>query len=168
MNKSDVRNLSIGSLALLITGVLLPCMTVRPQAGEYTAFIKMLAPKEFETTTYSILEGILSMIKNGSPAIGILLLLFSVVFPIWKLMTFVYYTYRKKKTPSRSLELAVKLGKYSMLDVFVLGLLVVAVKGLPGGSSLDLETGVYFFTASVILSMVTGQLIKPESVAPKE
>lgn len=165
MNKADVRNLSIGSLTLLISGVLLPCMTVRPHAGEYTAFIKMLAPKEFEATTYSILEGIFSMMKSGSPAIGALLLLFSIIFPIWKLATFVYYTYRKKKTPSRSLEFAVKLGKYSMLDVFVLAILVIAVKGLPGGSSVELEVGIYFFTASVILSLFTGQLIKPDSAA---
>ena len=161
MNKADIRNLSIGSFLLLLTGILLPCMTIHPKVGEYTFIAKMLAPKEFEVTSYSILGGILTMIKNGSTGIGVLLFLFSVLFPIWKLATFIYYTYRTKKSPSKSLRLALNLGKYSMLDVFVLALLVIAVKGLPGGSRMDLEAGVYFFTASVLLSLFIGQKIKP-------
>lgn len=164
MNKADVRYLSLGSLCLLITGILLPCMTVHPQAGAFTSFIKMLAPKEFEPTTYSILSGIFSMIQNGSVAIGVMLLLFSVVFPIWKLATFIYVTFRTKKSPSKSLDLAVKLGKYSMLDVFVLAVLVIAIKGLPGGTKLDLEAGIYFFSASVLLSLFIGPKIKPEAL----
>jgi len=166
MNKADVRNLSIGSFSLLVSGILLPCMTIHPKVGEYTFIAKMLAPKEFESTSYSILGGILVMIKNGSVAIGILLFLFSVVFPMWKLATFIYYTYRTKKTPSKSLKIALNLGKYSMLDVFVLAVLVIAVKGLPGGSRMDLEVGIFFFTASVLLSIFLGQKIKPkESVS---
>ena len=161
MNKADVRNLSIGSFALLSTGILLPCMTIHPKVGEYTFIAKMLAPKEFESTSYSILDGIITMIQNGSAAIGCLLFLFSVVFPIWKLATFIYYTYRKKDSPSKSLRVALLLGKYSMLDVFVLAVLVIAVKGLPGGSRMDLEVGVYFFTASVLLSILIGHKIKP-------
>ena len=163
MNKADVRNLSLGSLALLITGILLPCMTVYPKVGEYTFIAKMLAPKEFEPATHSIISGILTMVENGSVAVAVLLFVFSVIFPIWKLSTFVYYTYRTKNTPSKSLDFAVKLGKYSMLDVFVLAVLVIAVKGLPGGSRMDLEVGIYFFTASIFLSLFIGQKIKPKS-----
>lgn len=164
MNKADVRYLSIGSLCLLITGILLPCMTVYPQAGAYTSFIKMLMPSKFEVTTYSILSGILSMMKSGNIAIGLMLFVFSVIFPIWKLGTFIYVTYRKKKSPSKSLELAVMLGKYSMLDVFVLAVLVIAIKGLPGDSKLELEAGIYFFSASVLLSLFLGAKIKPKSL----
>lgn len=164
MNKADVRYLSIGSFCLLVTGILLPCMTIYPNAGAFTSFIKMLAPSEFEPTTYSILSGILSMIQNDNVAIGIMLFVFSVVFPVWKLATFIYVTFRKRKTPSKSLDLAIKLGKYSMLDVFVLAVLVIAIKGLPGGTKLDLEAGIYFFTASVLLSLFIGPKIKPESL----
>lgn len=164
MNKTDVRNLSIGSLLLLLTGILLPCMTIYPQVGAFTSFIKMLAPKEFEPTTYSISSGIITMIQNGGVGIGILLFLFSIIFPVWKLATFVYFTYRTKTTPSRSLNIAIKLGKYSMLDVFVVAVLVIAVKGLPGDSKMVLEPGIYFFTASVIMSLFIGQKIKPEKV----
>jgi paraquat-inducible protein A len=47
-----------------------------------------------------------------------------------------------------------------MLDVFVVGLIVLAVKGLPGGAKISLGWGVFAFAASVIVSIVTGMLIQ--------
>jgi uncharacterized paraquat-inducible protein A len=47
-----------------------------------------------------------------------------------------------------------------MLDVFVLAVLVVSVKGLPGGSRVELENGVYFFAVSIFLSIFIGQKIE--------
>jgi uncharacterized paraquat-inducible protein A len=40
-----------------------------------------------------------------------------------------------------------------MLDVFVLAVLVVAIKGLPGGSRVAIEWGAAAFCASVLLSI---------------
>jgi paraquat-inducible protein A len=158
MTPADIRNFCIGCFALTIAGLLLPCMTVVPSAGEYTGFIKLLAPDAFDSKTYSLLGGILQMMKSDL-FIGVLLLLFSVIFPVWKLSTYIYYLCRKKKTPSKSLAVALKLGKYSMLDVFVLAVIVIAVKGLPGGSEVRLEQGIYFFGASIVLSLFIGQII---------
>jgi paraquat-inducible protein A len=158
MNSGDIRNLCISSFVLLIAGMLLPCMTVMPSAGEYTSIIKMFAPEAFDPVTYSLLGGILVMIKSDI-LIGSLLLLFSIIFPLWKLGTFIYYLYRTKKTESKSLAVALKMGKYSMLDIFVLAVIVIAVKGLPGGSEVVLGLGLYFFGASILLSMFIGQKI---------
>jgi paraquat-inducible protein A len=163
MTPSDIRNLAVGCFALMIAGLFLPCMTIVPHAGEYTGFIKLLAPDAFDPTTYSLLGGIIKMMQSDV-LIGTLLLLFSVVFPIWKLCTYLYYLYRRKTTPSRSMAIAVVLGKYSMLDVFVLAVLVIAVKGLPGGSKVVLEQGLYFFAASILFSLYIGQMttkVKP-------
>jgi paraquat-inducible protein A len=166
MTPSDVRNLTIGCLALTVAGIILPCMTIVPHAGQYTGFIKLLAPDAFDSITFSLLGGIFKMMQSEL-LIGMLLLLFSVMFPMWKISTYIYYLYRTSKTPSRSMAIALKLGKYSMLDVFVLAVLVIAVKGLPGGSKVILEQGIYFFGASIILSLFIGQLItkvKPLSI----
>jgi paraquat-inducible protein A len=166
MNSADIRNLCISSFALLIAGVFLPCMTVLPHAGEYTGLIKIFAPHAFDSTTYSLIGGIFQMMKSDM-FIGVLLLLFSIVFPLWKLGTFIYYLLRKKTSESKSLSIALKMGKYSMLDVFVLAVIVIAVKGLPGGSKVILEPGLYFFGASILLSIFIGQKItkvKPQQV----
>ena len=159
MQAADIRNICIGSFFLLITGLLLPCMTVYPSAGEFTGWVQIFAPEILRPTTYSIIGGIGAMFDNGSYFIGILLFVFSVIFPVWKMSTFIYYLLRKSRSPSRSLKLALVLGKYSMLDVFVLAVIVICVKGLPGGSRVELEAGIVFFSASVILSLACGSLI---------
>ena len=51
-------------------------------------------------------------------------------------------------------------GKFSMLDVFVVGLIVLAIKGLPGGSRVTLGWGVAAFAASVVLSILSAILIQ--------
>ena len=45
------------------------------------------------------------------------------------------------------------LGKVSMLDVFVVALLVLAIKGLPGGTKVLIGWGVWAFCASILMSM---------------
>jgi paraquat-inducible protein A len=159
MNKSDIRNLTMSSLFLLLAGILLPCMTVFPQAGEFTGFLSLLAPDEFKPTSYSILSGILEMFKSGAVGTGLLLFVFSILFPFWKLSTFLFMLVRRKSNSGKSMKLAQVLGKYSMLDVFVLAVLVVAIKGLPGGSRVELESGISFFAVSVLMSLFVGQKI---------
>lgn len=159
MQAEDIRNICIGSFFLLITGLFLPCMTVYPDAGEFSGWVQIFAPGLLEPTTYSILGGIWAMFENGSYFIGILLFLFSVIFPVWKMATFIHFLLHTSRALSRSLKLALALGKYSMLDVFVLAVIVICVKGLPGGSRVELEAGIIFFSASVILSLICGSLI---------
>ena len=160
MKPADVRNLTLASLGLLVTGLLLPCMTIHPQLGPLTGWVKILAPAALDETTYSILGGVVAMFEGGSPSIAIILFVFSVLFPLWKLFTYLRFLRPNAPNKGRSLTLAIKLGKYSMLDVFVIAVLVVGVKGLPGGSRVELNAGIYFFAASVLLSMVAGQFIK--------
>ena len=48
----------------------------------------------------------------------------------------------------------------AITDIFVLALLIVVIKGLPGGSTMDLDLSAYFFIASVLLSLATTFLIR--------
>jgi len=159
----DVRNLTWASMGLLVTGLLLPCMTIHPALGELTGWVEIFAPSALASTQYSILGGVVAMFEGGSPGIAIILFLFSVLFPLWKLFTYLRFLRAARAgraAAGRSLGLAIKLGKYSMLDVFVIAVLVVGVKGLPGGSRVELNAGIYFFAGSVLLSMIAGQFIK--------
>lgn len=45
-------------------------------------------------------------------------------------------------------------GKFSMLDVMVIAVLVVAIKALPGGTKIALGWGLFAFAGSVLLSMI--------------
>jgi paraquat-inducible protein A len=85
----------------------------------------------------------------------VVVLLFSVVFPIWKLGVYFMATARRARglDTGASVRWVNQLGKWSMLDVFVLAVLVVAIKGLPGGSRVAIEWGAAAFCASVLLSI---------------
>ena len=154
----DARQLQLClavAAGLLGLSLFAPCMTLHPAFGEMTPLVRLLNPDLTAPTTYSILEGIRSMFEEGSVFIGLVVLLFSVVFPVWKLGVYSMAAARW----SRGLETGDtvrwvnQLGKWSMLDVFVLAVLVVAIKGLPGGSRITVEWGAAAFCASVLLSI---------------
>ena len=140
---------------LLGLGLFAPCMTLYPAFGDITPLVRLLKPDLTAPTTYSILEGIRSMFDEGSIFIGGVVLLFSVVFPVWKLGVYFMAAARRARglDTGASVRWVNQLGKWSMLDVFVLAVLVVAIKGLPGGSRVAIEWGAAAFCASVLLSI---------------
>ena len=63
------------------------------------------------------------------------------------------------KQRSSVLRVLDKLGKWSMLDVFIVAVLVVALK-LGPLAEVTIEPGFYYFGAAVILSMLIGARIE--------
>lgn len=156
--------LSISASTLGI-GLLAPTMKTEPRLaiyqGDYTQVMTFLFPEDFTSATYSIVEGIQLMWDQGSEGLAALIFAFSVVFPILKLLILwiASTNLTKENTPGRALSIVEKLGKFSMIDVFVIALLIITIKGLPGGSQIHPEWGLYAFGTSVILSMAAGLLI---------
>lgn len=152
------RGLLLASAALLGVGLVGPCLTIVPGFGRYEGWVRLLDPAEARPTTYSVLGGILALIDHGSVGLGILLLAFSVFFPAAKLALLAAATAGARG--GALLRLTHHAGKFSMLDVFVVALLILAVKGLPGDSEAVLGWGVYAFAASVVLGIVAGWRIE--------
>lgn len=158
-----VRLLVLTSAALLGLGLIAPCMTLITTFGRYDGWLRLIAPELLREgqTTYSLLGGILTLIDHGDVAIGLLLLAFSCVFPTLKLTVMAWATELLARGGRSGwlMKVSHHAGKFSMLDVMVLALLVIAIKGLPGRSELRLEWGLYAFAASVILSLVASLLL---------
>ncbi|MGJ8656257.1 MAG: paraquat-inducible protein A [Akkermansiaceae bacterium] len=146
-------------------GILAPTMQTEPRLtlydGDYTEIMNLLFPEEFKTSSYSIIEGIQHMWSAGSKGIASLIFAFSVVFPILKILILWLASLKltEAKCPGKSLKLVEKLGKFSMIDVFVISVLIVTVKGLPGGSQIHAAWGLYIFAISVILSIIAGYML---------
>ncbi|MGC4030595.1 MAG: paraquat-inducible protein A [Tepidisphaeraceae bacterium] len=155
------RLFTLLAAALLGLGLVAPCMTIQPSFGEYDTLVKLLRPDYTRPSTYSVLTGILAMLRHGNEGIGYLLLAFSCVFPTAKLATMAWSTQKlaDRRKPGVWLTLAHHTGKFSMLDVMVLALIVVAIKGLPGGSRITLGWGVWAFAGSVVLSLIASVLL---------
>jgi paraquat-inducible protein A len=117
--------------------------------------------------TFSILSGTGELFKEGKFFLFIVITSFSVVLPLLKIAVLLrLVTARANSSPNlrRCLHWMHVFGKWSMLDVFVVAVLVVTVK-LGAIASVEARYGLYAFTAAVVLTMfVTSRVVKLTTV----
>lgn len=157
-----IRLTLIMSSILLGLGLVAPCMTIQPSMGEpWDSWLRLLDPSELQPTTYSILGGILELMRTDSLGLGLVLLAFSVVFPAFKLATlwWAVSVLKERQPGGAALWITHHAGKFSMLDVMVIAVFIVAIKGLPGDTDVTIGWGLFAFTASVLLSMVASLMV---------
>ncbi len=138
----------LGVCALLLAaGYLLPFMEIK----------KLV----FFASEYSLLQSIGSMWTEGEYFLAVVIFLFSVLFPIVKLVMLGWVWVwplddQRRQTYLRWLSY---LGKWSMLDVFVVAILVVLTKA---AALMDArpQVGLYVFAGAVFASMVTALMIE--------
>ena len=144
--------LLVMTLLLFIAGVSLPILTIT----------KLLVV----SNEVSILTGLLQLLEEQQYLIFIVVFLFSLVLPLLKLYYLFLLSARKaveNQTYSKYLHLMHRYGRWSMLDVFVIAILIMTVK-LGALASVEIESGMYFFTAAVLLLMIiTSVMVKLES-----
>lgn len=132
----------------LILGLILPMMTVSKL---------MVVSNEF-----SILSGIGTLLADKTFGLGLILLAFSVVFPVVKFIGMAAYLYYYPPIPTALVhwqKILSKLAKFSMLDVFVVALMLMILK-LGVLVEVSIHSGIYWFSAAVIISMLSGILIE--------
>ena len=153
--------LASANLILFLLGIFTPCLKITPHLGDGGGFdfIGHIAfGEDFAEKRLSIARGILELTKGGDYFIAIVIFVFTLAFPTLKMyLIFIYHrTYDGKK---ETYERILKVSKYSMLDIFVLGLIVLAVKVMPGGTTASIQWGAVFFFANIILTKyILGQI----------
>ena len=113
--------------------------------------------------TFSVLSGTLELLKEGQIFIFLVIAGFSIVIPLLKISV-LYKLVSVKDAEAVNLDKYLHwmhlYGKWSMLDVFVVAVLVVAVK-LGAIASVEIRFGLYSFAAAVILTMyVTARVVR--------
>ncbi len=112
--------------------------------------------------TFSVLSGTVALLQEGQLFLFIVITGFSVVVPFLKIGVLLKLLSDKAKDTAnfkRYLHWMHLYGKWSMLDVFVVAVLVVAVK-LGAIASVEMRAGLYAFAAAVILTMyVTARVV---------
>ena len=127
------------SAALLAAGMFLPAVTVR---------------RLFMANEYSLAEAVFSFLEAGDWFLFLITLVFTMVFPVGKVVTCLALWFLAPRGSGRAARLAhwlASLSKWSMLDVFVIALMVLVVDGRLLDSA-DVHVGVIAFTAGVLLS----------------
>jgi paraquat-inducible protein A len=109
-------------------------------------------------STFSVLTGIRHLYLEGEYLLFTILGLFTVILPVIKLVVLAYAWNRPRSAHHRTLRWMEALGKWSMLDVFVVAVLIASVR-LGPLASIELHRGLYFFSASVIMIMIASRVV---------
>ena len=154
--------LILASSVLLGIGLVAPTMTIHPKAGEFSWLVEIIDPQSMVPITYSIIGIIIELAQIKDWFLVAVLSIFSILFPISKLYIFwVAASDQNNKGKFLTIYKVInKLGKFSMAEVFVLSLLLISLKTLPGGTEVNLEFGCMIYFLSVIFSILSSFQIK--------
>ncbi len=137
--------LAVGAVGLLVAGWTLPIMTVE-------RFL-------FLSQEISILQGVAELWVEGQTFLAVVIGLFSIVLPTVKLGLALLLWYRAdagNPALQRRLGWLEAAGRWSMLDVFVVALSVVAIQ-ISLIDDVTVHPGVYVFTGAIALSLIVVQ-----------
>jgi len=142
---------SIAALIALINGLITPILLVIiHKQVEYLGDVVL----SFESK--GIIGSIAKLYTNGSLVVAGVILLFSVIIPAIKTLSLLFVaTFEHSPFAAKVVKFFKHLGKWSMIDVFVVAILLVYLTGGNSDTSrAEPEIGLYFFLIYVILSMV--------------
>lgn len=127
------------SLVGLVVGLLLPAITIRSL---------------FLAREYSLLESVFAFLTDGDWFLFVVTFLFSVAFPVVKIVTGLVLWFVLDATGAYArpaLGWLAAMSKWSMLDVFIIALVVLVADGRLLTSA-DIQIGAIVFSAAVLLS----------------
>ena len=138
-----VRGLVVASIALLIAGAVTPLLTTE-------RFY-------FFSNTFSLVSGLRQLVANDQFLIAAVIALFSLCLPIIKAA--VIWVAASPTAPRGAwLVLADRFGKWSMLEVFIAALVIVALKLGPVVDA-TLHYAAYLLASSVLLAGLASQIL---------
>lgn len=151
MSKTQIKLLLLWITVLLtfVIGICLPIVTVE----------KLWISKN----TFSLLGSLIRLLTEfGNLFLFLIILCFTILFPIAKIITMFYQIkYYNQNWQNRATKILETIGHFSMVDVFVIALMVLLLK-LKILVDVKIEIGFYVFTLSIVLSMVLSFIIKSQ------
>lgn len=142
---------SLGALTTLVFGLITPIMMVIiHKEVEYLGDVVL----SFESK--GVVGSIVKLFESGDVVVAIVILLFSVLVPVVKTLSLLFVSiFMKSKFAHGIVKFFKIIGKWSMVDVFVVATFLVYLTANKGDvSRAEVEVGLYFFLAYVIVSML--------------
>ena len=138
---------------LLLAGLMMPMMTIT----------KLV----FFSDSFSVIQGVYELLLNGHFFLFVLVSGFSIVLPLLKIGV-LFKLVSTGKTHSRGIDRLLHLmheyGRWAMLDVMVVAILIVTVK-LGAIASIEVHSGLYVFGLAVLLIMyITNRVVKLQTL----
>lgn len=122
----------------------------------------------FFEETPSLLQIIATLWQDANFSLAVLVALFSAVFPIAKMLTVTYEAsaggIENKRQNSRFARLIPLLSKWSMMDVMLVALVIVAAK-TSGVADAFTQPGLWFYALSALVVILTHHLVQRRRAA---
>ncbi|MEO7962777.1 MAG: paraquat-inducible protein A [Gemmatimonadaceae bacterium] len=154
--------LSLISLALLWPGLVKPAVTIKASMELFGT------TREIANETRSVVGAVRSLHLSGNNFVAGLILLFSIIVPLFKAALLAPIVVGRDRARSYRLSLFVRsISKWSMADVFAVGMLIalLAAKGTASLSAVA-GPGFYFFATYCLVSNAAFQLLRVEPPTP--
>ncbi len=142
---------ALGGLILYFPAILLPILEIEKLGHHHTT---------------SLLGGTLDLLWHGSWFVGIIVLLFSIILPLLKLLALLELSYigiTHRRHRAWTYRLVEWTGRWSMMDVLLLALLVTLVK-LGELVSFHLGPAVVAFVMCVVMSLIASIMFDPHAI----
>ncbi len=142
---------TLATMLTLILGLITPVLMVTiHKEVEYIGDIVL----SFESK--GVMGSIVKLWESGDVVVAFVILLFSVLVPILKVFTLLFVAFFMESRFAHSIVKFFKMiGKWSMVDVFVVAVfLVYLTSNNADVSRAEIEVGLYFFLAYVVVSML--------------
>ncbi len=142
---------ALGAFLTLVFGLITPIMMVTiHKKVEYLGDIVL----SFESK--GVIGSIEKLFENGDAVVAVVILLFSVLIPAVKTLSLLFVSiFIESKFAHGIVRFFKMIGKWSMVDVFVVATFLVFLTANKGEvSRAEVEVGLYFFLAYVIVSML--------------
>ncbi|MBT3505069.1 MAG: paraquat-inducible protein A [Piscirickettsiaceae bacterium] len=147
LSAQALRWLLLLSSILLVAGFFIPMLTLT----------KLLVISH----SFSIVTGVWQLLQEGHFFLFVLVSAFSIVLPIMKIVLLFNLLHPGSAAPGRRkklLHLMHEYGRWAMLDVMVVAVLIVTVK-LGALASIEIHPGLYIFGTAVLLIMFATQQV---------
>jgi len=151
--------LLIISLICLVPGLMQPILSLKIGAS-----LPLVGTLTLHESTQSIIKTIETLYENNNALVAFLILLFSIIVPLFKAISLLAVLLIKKlRNHSRLHKFIALISKWSMADVFVVGVFI-AFLSTQSNEALEakLGTGFYWFLAYCLISIAASQVMTTE------
>ncbi|PIB34810.1 hypothetical protein BFP72_05020 [Reichenbachiella sp. 5M10] len=148
---------TLASFALLFPGLTNPILEITVSAD-----LPIIGKTTFYEQTQSILETVKNLWAHNNEFVAVLIFLFSVIVPVTKgVILLVVLLVRDFGLKLRMFRVVQLIGKWSMADVFVVGVFMSFLSSQSNSSvEAQLHSGFYYFAGYCLISMVGIQVAK--------
>jgi uncharacterized paraquat-inducible protein A len=142
---------SLASMLTLVLGLVTPILMVTIHKD-----IEYLGDVVLSFESKGVMGSIFKLWESSDIVVALVILLFSVLIPVMKVLSLLFVSvFMESRFADKIVTFFKAIGKWSMVDVFVVAVfLVYLTSNNADVSRAEVEVGLYFFLAYVIVSML--------------